>query len=360
MVKETSISDPGRIRFDDIINSALQGKYLTKEEIVQLLLISERDDLDVLFSAADDVRKIAVGDEIYLRGIIEFSNFCSRNCLYCGLRRDNHAITRYRMPEEDILLSAHHIRKLKVSTVVLQSGEDESLNRDSLCRLITRIKEETGLIITLSVGERSFEDYRAFMEAGADRYLLKHETSSARIHRRLRPGAPFKNRLKCLYWLKELGYEVGTGIMVGLPLQSVDMLADDILFMQKMDADMLGIGPFITHSQTPLANCPNGDPDMVLKVIAIARLVTKTTNIPATTALGSLSSDARMKAMSCGANVIMPDFTPLEYKRLYDIYPGKTADNTDVETVMINLHAQITKLGRIIGQGSGHRKRGIM
>ncbi len=357
MGKETSTSETDHRRFVDILKKARQEGNLTKKEIVHLLSINGREKMDALFSAADDVRKASVGDEIYLRGIIEFSNICRQNCLYCGLRRDNEAITRYRIPEDDILFSAHRIKDHHISTVVLQSGEDDFFDRDRLCRLISRIKKETGLVITLSVGEFSFDDYRAFKEAGADRYLLKHETASTEIQKRLRPGAPFDKRLRCLHWLKELGYEVGTGMMVGLPLQNEDTLADDILLMKQIDADMIGIGPFIAHPQTPLANHPDGAPEAVLKVIAVTRIVTRTTNIPATTALGTLNPEMRLKALSVGANVVMPDFTPRDYKIFYDIYPGKSDCDGDVAAFLSHFESEITMMGRVIGKGSGYRKR---
>jgi biotin synthase len=357
MEKEISMSKPDRQNFDGIIEKASSGNDLSKEEILHLLSVTEEKELDVLFRAADDMRKKCVGDEIYLRGIVEFSNLCRQNCLYCGLRRDNDGITRYSMPEQEILATVRLIKKLHVATVVLQSGEDYSFPRDGLCRLISQIKDETGLFITLSVGERSLEDYRAFKQAGADRYLLKHETASVEIQKKLRPSAPFENRLRCLHWLKELGYEVGTGMMVGLPLQTENTLADDIILMKQIDADMIGVGPFIAHSQTPLANYSNGDPTMVLKVIAVTRLVTKTTNIPATTSLVTLNPAMRLKALSVGANVVMPDFTPSEYRRFYDIYPGKSDHIVDITTFLNHFASEISRIGRVIGTGSGYRKR---
>jgi biotin synthase len=356
MEKETSIFDPGHQSFDDIIQKASRGEDLKKEEIIRLLQVSEKEQMDVLFRASGDVRKTCVGDEIYLRGIVEFSNICGQNCLYCGLRRDNHSITRYRIPDDAILSAAHRIKDLHVPTIVLQSGEDDFFDRKRLCRLISRINEETGLVITLSVGERSMADYRAFKKAGADRYLLKHETASTEIQKRLRPGTSFKNRLRCLHWLKELGYEVGTGMMVGLPLQNEETLADDILLMKQIDADMIGIGPFISHSQTPLANHPNGDPVMVLKVIAVTRIVTKTTNIPATTALVTLNPEMRLKALSVGANVVMPDFTPHDYRKFYDIYPGKSDGSGDAAAFLVHFQSEIARFGRTIGKGAGFRK----
>ena len=231
-----------------------------------------------------------MGDEILLRGIIEFSNYCERNCLYCGLRKGNSKLSCYRMSEDEIIATAEQIKKTGIPTVVLQSGEDSFYTTDVICRLIERIRKETDLIITLSIGERALNDYKAFQQAGANRYLLKHETAHAEIYKYLRPGCKWNDRLQCLRWLKELGFETGTGNMVGLPGQTTEILADDLLVMKYLDADMLGIGPFIPHPDTPLAGIDNDDLDTVLRVIAVARLITRNTNIPATTALATLHS----------------------------------------------------------------------
>jgi biotin synthase len=220
--------------------------------------------------------------------------------------------------------------------------------------MIQRIREETGLSITLSIGEKSYEDYQAFKNAGADRYLLKHETASAELFQKIRPGCKIESRGQCLQWLKELGFEVGTGNMVGLPGQALETLADDLLFMKELDADMLGIGPYIAHSDTPLAASPNGDVELTLKVLAIARLITRNTNIPATTALGTLDPNGRLKALQAGANVVMPDFTPLKYKSLYDIYPGR-ADVGEAADIIAKLKQDFTSIGRKILFGSGYR-----
>jgi biotin synthase len=357
MAKETSMSETENRHFDDILIKSLREGNLTKEEIVYLLSIKDEGKMNELFLAADDVRKTGVGNDIYLRGIIEFSNICRQNCLYCGLRRDNDKITRYRIPEDEILSVTHLIKDHDISTVVLQSGEDDFYDRDYICRLVSHIKEETGLVVTMSIGERSRDDYYAFKEAGADRYLLKHETASMNIHKRLRPGTSFENRLLCLHWLKELDYEVGTGMMVGLPMQNEESLANDIILMKQLDADMIGIGPFIAHPQTPLANYPDGDLNAVLKVIAVTRIVTRTTNIPATTALEALNPGTRMKALSAGANVVMPDFTPFSYKQFYDIYPGKSDCDGSVATFLSHLELEIAKIGCSLGKGGGYRRR---
>ena len=359
MGKETSTSDHTSAESCTIIDQASRGNDLTKEEIIRLLKITDHDELQKLYAAADEVRERFVGPEVFLRGIVEFSNVCERNCLYCGLRKGNKQLDRYRIVEDEILAAAHSIKDADIATIVLQSGEDSFYTTDVLCRLIQGIKEETALTITLSIGERSYEDYRSFKRAGADRYLLKHETVSQELYDRLRPGCRYEKRRQCLVWLKELGYEVGTGSMVGLPGQDIASLAEDILFVKEIDADMLGIGPFIAHPITPLSAYPNGSLDMTLKMLAIARLLTKSTNIPATTALATIDQQARTKAFNAGANVIMPDFTPFSYKRFYDIYPGRSSEAINIHDFIEVLDRELAGSGRVIGTGSGYRCSGI-
>jgi biotin synthase len=341
-------------KLEEHISIAEQTGELGRDEIIALLDLPEGPGRDGLFAAADRVRKECVGDEVYLRGIIEFSNYCERNCLYCGLRRGNDKLVRYRIPDDGILAAAGRVRNAGISTVVLQSGEDSWYTRERLCSLIKRIKAEIGLVITLSIGERTFEDYAAFREAGADRFLLKHETASRDLYKRLHPDSQFENRLKCLSWLGLLDYEVGAGCMVGLPGQNLGVLADDILLVKSIKADMIGIGPFIAHPDTPLAAMPDGDAAMTVKTIAVTRLLTRTTNIPATTALGTLEPKGREMALAAGANVMMPDFTPERYRVLYDLYPGRSGV-VEPEQAVRSLREYLLKQGRSIGEGPGSR-----
>ncbi len=339
---------------DDLIAKAKTENALSRRDIIELLKMPGEYSFD-LFAAADAVRKEQVGDEIFLRGIIEFSNYCERNCLYCGLRHSNRKLSRYRMTEDEIVAAAQQIKDLRIPTVVLQSGEDSFYTTEIICKLLERIRAETGLIITLSVGERSSTDYHKFQEAGAHRYLLKHETASADIYNYLRPGCKLENRLQCLHTLKKLGFETGTGNMVGLPGQTPEMLADDLLLMKELDADMLGIGPFIAHPDTPLAGLENDALELTLRVLALARLITRNTNIPATTALGTLHSLGRLQALRAGANVVMPDFTPEIYKNRYDIYPGRTDVGSATE-IMAGLQKDFASIGRSISYSAGYRQ----
>jgi biotin synthase len=258
------------------------------------------------------------------------------------------------MIEDEILATAEQIKKTGVPTVVLQSGEDSFFSQDIICRLIERIRKETDLIITLSIGERALNDYKAFQQAGANRYLLKHETASLELYRYLRPGCEWENRLQCLRRLKELGFETGTGNMVGLPGQTPEILADDLLVMKYLDADMLGIGPFIAHPDTPLAGIDNDDIELTLRVLALARLITSNTNIPATTALATLNPQGRLLALQAGANVVMPDFTPEIYKTRYDIYPGRKDVGSAVE-IISHLEKDFQSIGRALQYSVGSR-----
>jgi biotin synthase len=350
------MSDPGGASAAPPLLRTRAGLLPNREEIVSLLSLPGGEATEALFRVADEVRGREVGDEIHLRGIIEFSNVCARECLYCGLREANRRIHRYRMAEVEIIETADRIRDAGVGTVVLQSGEDAYFTTDRICRLVRRIREETGLTVTLSIGERPRADYAAFRDAGAERYLLKQETCAPALYRRLRPGSAPEDRLRCLAILGELGYEVGTGTMVGLPGQTLELLADDLLKMGEIGADMLGIGPFIPHPETPLALSPAGDPDLTLKVLAVARLLTRTTNIPATTALQNLSPQGWLRAFQAGANVVMPDFTPPHYRRHYEIYPGRSK-TAAISDVLAGLREEIARIGRTEGSGKGERKR---
>lgn len=319
---------------------------MDKEEVLYYLRNDELND--ELFHRADKIRKRYCGEEVHIRGIIEFSNYCCRNCLYCGLRRDNKKIKRYRMSEEEIISSGLKIASLGVKTIVLQSGDDFYYSRELICRIIEAIKKKADVAITLSIGERPFEDYRAFKESGADRYLLKHETINPKLYEFLHPGQNLKQRIKILEILKKIGYQIGAGNIVGLPFQSLEDLADDILFLKELDVDMAGIGPFIPQKNTPLGNNPQGNLKLTLKLLAITRILTKNTHLPATTALATLDPEkGQILALQAGCNVIMPNFTPEEYRSNYQIYDRKARVNLEKAKEVIH------KAGRLVGQSRG-------
>jgi len=289
-----------------------------------LYYLKELSKTEELLHKANEIRKRYCGDEVHIRGIIEFSNYCSRNCFYCGLRKDNRMVKRYRMKEDEIVKLALHIASLGVKTIVLQSGDDFYYDRHKLCKILSAIKKDADVAITLCIGERPLGDYEAFKDAGADRYLLKHETATSELYSRLHPGQTLKRRLKILRHLKKLDYQVGAGNIVGLPGQNLNDLVEDILLLKKLDVDMAGIGPFIPQKDTPLGNFPAGNLDLTLRVLALTRIVTKNTHLPATTALATLDKKrGQLLGFNAGCNVIMPDFTPEHYRKSYAIYDNK-------------------------------------
>ncbi|MFA5147876.1 MAG: [FeFe] hydrogenase H-cluster radical SAM maturase HydE [Candidatus Omnitrophota bacterium] len=300
------------------MNTSKDESYLEK-----ILALEDGTQLKKLFERADAVRKRYAGDAILLRGLVEFSNHCGRHCYYCGLNATNRSLERYRLSDEEILASAAKIASENIKTVVLQSGEDPALDPQWLARIVKEIKSRHGIAVTLSVGERPRADYELWKKAGADRYLLKIETSDKKLYDSIHTGMSFENRLRCLRDLKELDYETGSGIMIGLPGQTLRSIANDILFFKEWGFDMIGIGPFIPHKKTELAGTKPGDVNLVLKTLALTRIVMKKVNLPATTALGSMGKDYRAEGLKAGANVLMPNYTPAKYKRLYEIYPNK-------------------------------------
>lgn len=330
---------------------------LNKEEIVRRL----KDDVgqEKLLREADKVRHDNVGDEVHLRGLIEFSNICRNNCLYCGIRRDNKLLQRYRMSEDELIETARRGAELGFKTIVMQSGEDMYYDTGRMCRIIETIKK-FDVAVTLSLGERKYEEYKDFRNAGADRYLMRIETTDKDLYHRLDPAMSWQHRYECLLMLKELGYELGSGSMVGLPGQSVESIADDLLFMQKLEVDMAGIGPFIPHQQTPLKDTAGGTLDLALRTMALMRIILPDINIPATTAMESLHPQGRIKALQSGANVVMPNITEGEYRKLYELYPGKICVNDTPAHCRSCIGLKIMSIGRTIGQSYGSHKTKLL
>ncbi len=294
---------------------------MNKKKIAELL---KKTPLKDLLGRADLTRKKYVGDTVHIRGIIEFSNYCVNSCFYCGLRKENKKISRYRMPPEAIVSLALKISRLGVKTIVLQSGEDPAYRGKDIADIIAQIKKCAEVAITLSVGQRDFSDYELWRKAGAERYLMKHETLNPVLYRKLHPGQNLEERLKHIFFLKEIGFEIGVGNIIGLPDQTLEDLAEDVLFMKEIKADMAGIGPFVPQADTPLANHPPGDVELSLRTLAVTRLVCKRIHLPATTALATLGGDyAQKMALRGGANVLMPNFTPENFRKNYQIYDQK-------------------------------------
>lgn len=328
---------------------------LTREKIIDILKNNTQNEW--LFSLANKIRKEYVGDEVHLRGLIEFSNICKRTCKYCGLRCENKNLERYRISPNDIILYVQKAVELGYKTIVLQSGEDSFYTRDVMCKIIRNIKK-LDVALTLSIGEKSYDDYSAYFDAGADRYLLRIETTDKNLYEKMHPNMNFENRIRCLKDIKKIGYEVGTGCLVGLPNQTVESLADDILFFKELDADMIGIGPFISHPQTPLKDANNGSFTLALKVMALTRILLKDINIPATTAMETLNPNGRIIALQSGANVVMPNVTSTEYRAKYEIYPGKICINDEPSKCRGCIEGKIKSIGRSISQNFGfHEKK---
>jgi biotin synthase len=351
---------------------------MTREEICTWLTETAEDRLETLWAEADRVRRESVGDAVHLRGLVEISNHCVRRCAYCGISAENREIERYRMTSDEVLACAEMASRLGYGTVVMQAGEDYGLGRGWVGDIVREIKGRTGLAVTLSLGERPLEDLAAWREAGADRYLLRFETSDSALYERIHPSLPGKrsDRFGQLRALRELGYEVGSGVMLGIPGQTYTSLARDLELFRDLDLDMIGVGPFIPHPATPLGHpcvgaageipgvlgapeeqVPNTEA-MTYKAVALARILRPDANIPSTTALATLNqATGRELGLARGANVVMPNLTPTKYRALYEIYPGKACVSETAEACNSCLRRRIESMGRIVGQGAGNRKK---
>ena len=302
-----------------------------------------------LLAQADAARRQYCGDAVHVRGIIEFSNVCSRNCSYCGLRSDNAALQRYSMDEDECLQVVAQAERQGVRTIVLQSGESDASRPEWLAHVIAAVKQMSDVAVTLCVGAKRPECYRMWRQAGADRYLIKHETANPALYGELHPDSRLAERLEALEHLRTLGYQVGTGNIIGLPGQTASDLADDILLARDRDVDMAAFGPLVPHPGTPLAESPRGDIGRSLRVVAAARLLLGPVHIPATTALDAVAPDGRERALRAGANVIMVNLTPRHYRDLYQIYPSNRGANT-----MARARAILARLGRPLAADHGH------
>ncbi|NLX15318.1 MAG: [FeFe] hydrogenase H-cluster radical SAM maturase HydE [Phycisphaerales bacterium] len=344
---------------------------LTLDEMERWLREEDDRKLEELWEAADRTRREHVGDAVHLRGLIEISNYCVRQCGYCGLRSDHHGLQRYRMTEEEIMACVGRAVEFGYGTVVMQSGEDYGILAPWLAGVIRRIKTETSLAVTLSLGERLDHELELWRNAGADRYLLRFETSDAELYNLIHPALADRrfDRLEILHTLRRLGYEVGSGVMIGIPGQSYRILAKDIDMFRRLDLDMIGVGPYISHPCTPLGQgdstsslppdeqVPNTE-RMTYKVMALTRLVCPQANIPSTTALATLDRDnGRELGLQRGANVVMPNLTPPQYRVLYEIYPDKACVHETAEACCGCLGARIAALDRFVGTGPGGRLR---
>lgn len=340
------------LQFMDL-NSVLNKEELAREEIIFLLSLENENEIAKLYKRADEVRQKYCGNEVHLRGIIEFSNYCEQNCLYCGLRVSNKKLNRYRMSKEEILETAKKISDDGIKTVVLQSGEDYWYDAAFISDLISTIKDKFEVAITLSLGERKFTEYISWRKAGADRYLLKHETANPKIYSRLHHKQKLLERIDHLLFLKSIGYQIGSGNIIGLPNQNSGDIADDILLCEKLECDMASFSPFIPASGTPFRKIEKASLELTLKTMSVARIVLKDTHIPATTALGVLDEAGRIKGLQAGANVVMPNFTPHPYRENYRIYDGKICSTESSFSYSSGLRLLIESTGRKIAANRG-------
>lgn len=312
-----------------------------------------------LAQAANWVRREVYGDEVYIRALIEISNICKNNCYYCGIRRGNRKVQRYRLTKEQILACCEQGYHLGFRTFVLQGGEDPFFTTPTMCDIVETIRKTyEDCAITLSLGEKSKEEYNALYRAGANRYLLRHETANGEHYARLHPqNLTLENRKRCLYHLKEIGFQVGAGFMVGSPFQTTKNLVEDLRFLQELDPDMIGIGPFLPHHATPFKNEPKGDLHTTLRLLSLLRLMFPHALLPATTALGTLHPQGRVMGLQAGANVVMPNVSPMENRKLYELYENKIGIHSESAETLALLKAEVAAAGYQIVEDAGHVKR---
>lgn len=326
----------------------------THADVVAVLKCSEEEGV-LLFGEADRLRQEHHGDSVHLRGLIEISNFCRKNCGYCGIRRGNAGIPRYRMKDEEILSTALLAVEGGCGTVVLQSGEDVYFTVDRLSSLLEQIRESTGLAVTLSIGERSAEEYAALAAAGCDRFLLRFETADRNLFARMHPEDDFDSRIRCLEAIRRAGIQTGSGFMIGLPDGGVDVIAGDIIYASSLNLDMIGCGPFIPNPATPMGSSHLiANQEVYFRTISILRMLNPLAHIPATTAFDVLYAGARDRILQIGGNVFMPNLTPAKYREAYLLYPDKPGVDQDGKDALSAVVRKLENLGRPAARGPGH------
>ena len=339
----------------ELIEKLYETNSLEPNELLLVLNNMDNESFQRLINRSHETSLKHYSDSVFMRGLIEFTNYCKRDCIYCGIRCSNQKVKRYRLSDTQILNVCREGSRLGYKTFVLQGGEDSFFTDERMVTLIRTIKHEfPECAITLSLGEKSYKSYEDYFNAGADRYLLRHETASERLYKQLHPNMSFQKRLQCLWDLKEIGFQVGAGFMVGLPSQNNEDYLKDILFLKKLKPHMVGIGPFIPHSDTPLAHLKGGDVKTTIMMIALIRLFLPDALIPATTALGSIDSVGREKGLLAGANVVMPNLTPVEQRENYLLYDGKICIGDEVNKCRHCIEGRITRSGFTLDLSVGH------
>jgi len=329
-----------------IIDKLYEYNNASGEELLFLLDNLNEDDKIYLVQKAHETRMKTYGDKVYMRGLIEFTNFCKKDCIYCGIRRSNKDADRYRLTMEDIMECVDIGDRLGYKTYVLQGGEDDYFTDERMVEIIKMIKSKyPNNAITLSLGERSYDSYKKMYEAGADRYLLRHETATKELYEKLHPGASFEERRQCLRNLKEIGYQIGAGFMVELPKQTNKDLVNDLLFVKELEPHMCGIGPFIPHKDTPLKNEKAGTVEKTTTMLALIRLLLPNVLLPSTTALGSIDPTGREKGIKAGGNVVMPNLSPTSVREKYSLYDGKICTGDEAAECRNCIEGRINKAG---------------
>lgn len=334
-------------QYEQIMDTLETEHFLTKEQLEYLLTTDEPETLELLRARAEAVRKEHYGNAVYIRGLIEFTNYCRNNCYYCGIRRDNEKADRYRLSAKDIMDCCKRGYELGFRTFVLQGGEDGYFTDERLCDIISDIKlKYPDCAVTMSVGERSKESYQRMYDAGADRYLLRHETADEQHYGRLHPAElSLAHRKECLWTLKEIGYQIGCGFMVGSPYQTIDNLYQDLSFIHELQPHMVGIGPFIPHKDTPFAGQTAGTLNMTLRLLSILRLMEPQVLLPATTALGTIHPLGREKGILAGANVVMPNLSPCEVRDKYLLYDNKICTGDEAAECRFCMSKRMESIG---------------
>ena len=344
----------------DRIRRLEQDRDLPDRDLLDLIVMQDAEAEALLAQRAAAVRQQVYGRDVFIRGLIEFTNYCRNDCFYCGIRRSNACAQRYRLTREEILACCRAGYGLGFRTFVLQGGEDPFFTTERLAELVRAIKQAyPDCAVTLSVGEKDRETYQAWFDAGADRYLLRHETADEGLYRRLHPEElSLQNRMRCLRDLKDIGYQVGCGFMVGAPFQTPEMLLKDLRFLQAFQPHMAGIGPFIPHRDTPFRDCPPGTAQMTLRLLAIIRLMLPHVLLPATTALGTVQSDGRQRGMGYGANVVMPNLSPLSVRKKYALYDNKISTGEEAAESVALLKQSMAAAGYRVVTARGEWKGG--
>lgn len=341
----------------NLVEKLRKERILSHNEFKELLSDNKYDSS--LFKSADEIRREIYGTDVYIRGLIEFTNYCKNNCFYCGIRSGNKNAKRYRLSKEQILDCCREGYELGFRTFVLQGGEDPYFTDERMCDIVGAIRGEfPDCAITLSIGEKSYESYLSYFNAGANRFLLRHETANDTLYNKLHPDTMhLETRKQCLYDLKKIGYQVGSGFMVGAPFQTLDNIIEDLFFLYELQPDMIGIGPYITHKETPFAIYQSGSVELTVRLVAVLRHMFPYALIPSTTALGTLHPEGREMGLRAGANVVMPNLSPQKCRKLYDLYDNKISTGEEAAQSRALLEKRVEAAGYRVVTAIGNVKR---